>query len=271
MVARSGLVYRAPMAVVRLIQRIGQFFLDLLQEAGAMVIMLVQAIGWMLRPPFRLSLVIRQMEFVGAGSFFIVFLTGTFSGLVLALQLIEGFGRFNAQGLVGSTIAIALCRELGPVLTGLIVTGRVASAMATEIGTMRVTEQIDALYTMAVNPIQYLVVPRVLAGLAMVPLLTMFFNVLGLSAAYYVTVDVMGVDAGMFMNNIHKYLRPEDITAGVYKSVVFGVLITTVACFKGFNAEGGARGVGQATTEAVVFNFIAIFVLDYIITVMTFA
>ena len=210
------------------------------------------------------------MEFVGAGSFFIVFLTGTFAGLVLALQLVDGFGRFNAETLVGSTIAIALTRELGPVLTGLIVTGRVASAMATELGTMRVTEQIDALYTMAVNPVQYLVVPRVIAGLTMIPILTIFFNVLGITSAYYISVNMLGIDAGSFMRNINQYLQPRDVTIGIVKSIVFGVTITLVACYKGFNASGGARGVGQATTSAVVFNFIAIFVIDYVITVVAF-
>ncbi|MFT7621354.1 MAG: phospholipid/cholesterol/gamma-HCH transport system permease protein [Myxococcota bacterium] len=253
------------------IQRFGEGILGTIREVGAMTIMLVQAIGWIFRPPLRIGLTLRQMEFVGAGSFFIVFLTGTFAGLVLALQLVEGFGRFNAENLVGSTIAIALTRELGPVLTGLIVTGRVASAMATELGTMRVTEQIDALQTMAVNPIQYLVLPRILAGITMIPILTMFFNVLGMSAAYWISVEVLGIDAGAFMRNVRDILTPADIAIGVWKSVAFGVLITTVACYKGFNAKGGARGVGQATTGAVVFNFIAIFLLDYVITVLDFA
>ncbi len=235
-----------------------------------MTIMLGQALGWLVRPPFRLGLTLKQMEFVGAGSFFIVLLTGTFAGLVLALQLVDGFSRFNSETLAGSTIAMALTRELGPVLTGLIVTGRVASAMATELGTMRVTEQIDALQTMAVDPIQYLVLPRVIAGVVMIPILTMFFNALGMMSAYWIGVDVLGIDAGAWMRNIGEILDPSDITIGVIKSVVFGLLITTVACHKGFNAKGGARGVGQATTDAVVFNFIAIFLVDYIITALDF-
>jgi len=257
-------------AIVRGIERIGAFIIALVSEIGDMTIMLFSAIAWLFRPPLRLSLFLRQMEFVGAGSFLIVFLTGTFAGLVLALQLVDGFGRFNAETLVGSTIAIALTRELGPVLTGLIVTGRVASAMATELGTMRVTEQIDALYTMAVNPVQYLVVPRVIAGLTMIPILTIFFNVLGITSAYYISVNMLGIDAGSFMRNINQYLQPRDVTIGIVKSIVFGVTITLVACYKGFNASGGARGVGQATTSAVVFNFIAIFVIDYVITVVAF-
>lgn len=256
------------MGILRSIEDLGAGLIGLVRDLGSMVIMLFESVMWMFRPPFRLSLIFRQMEFVGAGSFFIVFLTGTFSGLVLALQLAEGFGRFSAETLVGSTIAIALCRELGPVLTGLIVTGRVASAMATELGTMRVTEQIDALYTMAVSPIQYLVVPRLIAGVTMLPILTMFFNALGLTAAYYISTQVLGIDAGAWMRYIRTYLEPEDVTIGVIKSIVFGLTITLVACYKGFNASGGAKGVGAATTQAVVFNFIAIFLIDYIVTVV---
>lgn len=257
--------------MVQAVQQLGATLIAVVREIGAMALMLLEALAWLFRPPFRLGLTLRQMEFVGAGSFFIVLLTGTFAGLVLALQLADGFGRFNAESLVGSTIAIALCRELGPVLTGLIVTGRVASAMATELGTMRVTEQIEALQTMAVNPIQYLVVPRVIAGITMIPLLTAFFNVLGMASAYWISVEMVGIDAGSFMRNIRQYLSAEDITVGVIKSVVFGATISLVACYKGFTAAGGARGVGQATTSAVVFNFIAIFLIDYVITVVSFA
>lgn len=252
------------------IEGLGKRVLDFFTGVGAIVILFVRSLGWLFRPPFRISLFLQQMEFVGAGSFFIVFLTGTFSGLVLALQLIDGFGRFQAETLVGSTIAIALCRELGPVLTGLIVAGRAASAMATELGTMKVTEQIDALETMAVSTTHYLVVPRLVAGIVMIPILTMLFNVLGLLASYYVSVEVMAIDPGSYLRNINKYLTSRDVTVGVLKSVVFGATIALVACHKGLTASGGARGVGTATTDAVVSNFIAIFVLDYVLTVLAF-
>lgn len=240
------------------------------EELGGMALMLMNSLRWLFRRPFRWKLFLNQMEFVGAGSFFIVFLTGTFTGLVLALQLMDGFGRFDAESLTGSTIAIALAREIGPVLTGLIVTGRVASAIATELGTMRVTEQIDALYTMAVNPIQYLVTPRIVAGIVMIPILTVFFVTLGMMGSYVVCVEFMGVDPGIYMRRINTLMKPFDITQGIIKSVVFGICITTVACYKGFNASGGARGVGRATTQAVVYNFIAIFVLDYVLTALMF-
>ena len=258
------------MALLRGIERIGTTLLGGFREVGETLILLFQAIVWFFRPPSRFRLYLEQPEFVGAGSFFIVFLTGTFTGLVLAMQLMDGFARFRAESLTGSTIAIALTRELGPVLTGLIVTGRVASAMATELGTMRVTEQIDALHTMAVNPIQYLVVPRMFACVIMLPVLTMFFNVLGVAGSYVVTVQTMGVDAGAFMARIHRLLQSSDVTVGVIKSVIFGMTISLVACKKGFDASGGARGVGRATTQAVVTNFIAIFALDYIITALSF-
>jgi phospholipid/cholesterol/gamma-HCH transport system permease protein len=258
------------MGLVSTIERIGNSLLRLIEEIGGMALMFGQAIRWLFRRPVRVRLFLQQMEFVGAGSFFIVFLTGTFTGLVLSLQLLEGFGRFGAESLTGSTIAIALARELGPVTTGLIVTGRVASAIATEIGSMRVTEQIDALYTMAVNPIQYLVVPRVVAGVIMLPILTVFFTVLGMMSSYYVVVEVMGIDAGTYMRRINTLLKSSDIMIGLIKSVVFGLTITVIACYKGFNATGGARGVGLATTQAVVYNFIAIFILDYVMTALMF-
>jgi phospholipid/cholesterol/gamma-HCH transport system permease protein len=258
------------MGLAQTVERIGQSLIAFLEEVGGMVLMLAQTIRWFFRPPVRIWLYFQQLEFVGAGSLFIVFLTGTFTGLVLSLQLLEGFSRFGAESLTGSTVAIALAREIGPVLTGLIVTGRVASAIATELGTMRVTEQIDALYTMAVNPIQYLVVPRVLAGVIMVPILTLLFVVLGVCSSYYVVVVVMGVDAGDYMRRVNQFLKGSDIIIGIIKGLVFGLTITVIACYKGFNASGGARGVGKATTQAVVYNFIAIFILDYVLTVLMY-
>ena len=248
------------------VTRVGHRSLSTISEVGSMVILLVRAIGGLLSRPFRWHLYMQQMEFVGAGSFFIVFLTGTFTGLVLALQLLDGFSRFQAEGLTGATMSLALCREMAPVLTALIVTGRVGSSIATELGTMRVTEQVDALKTMAVNPIQYLITPRVIACTVMVPILTLFFTVVALMGSEYIVVDVMNVDRGLYKGNIHKFLKDSDIMIGLVKSVVFGMTIATVSCYKGYKAKGGARGVGEATTQSVVFSFIAIFILDYVIT-----
>jgi phospholipid/cholesterol/gamma-HCH transport system permease protein len=248
------------------VQRLGDRCISFVTEIGGIVLLFLRTLGWLCRRPFRWRLIVRQMEFIGAGSFLIVFLTGSFTGLVLALQLLDAFSRFQAEGLAGATVSISMCRELGPGLTALIVTGRVGSAMATELGTMRVTEQIDALATMAVNPIQYLVVPRVLAGLVMIPILTMFFIVLSITGAEIVAVDISGVDPGLYSATIRSVLHDRDIVLGIVKSIVFGLTIPTVSCYKGYNATGGATGVGAATTDAVVSSFVAIFILDYIIT-----
>jgi phospholipid/cholesterol/gamma-HCH transport system permease protein len=188
--------------------------------------------------------------------------------MVFALQTVNGFARFNAEALVGSAVALALTREMAPVLASMMVTARAGSAMAAELGTMRVTEQIDALTTMAVNPVQYLVVPRVLAGLLMVPLLVMIFDLTGLAGGYFVAVTVKGLSAGTFISRTQLWLDPEDITEGLIKGAVFGLFVALVACFKGYGAAGGAKGVGQATTEAMVTSALGIFILDYFVGVL---
>jgi phospholipid/cholesterol/gamma-HCH transport system permease protein len=196
-----------------------------------------------------------------------VMLTGIFSGMVFAHQSSRAFMLFNAESLVGPTVALTLTRELGPVFTALMVTMRAVSAMCTELGTMRVTEQVDALETMAVNPIQYLLVPRVIAGLVMVPLLTMLFNTAGMAGAYVVAVSLRGISAGTFIYRTQQWLDPEDINEGLIKAAVFGLAVTLIGCYKGYNASGGAKGVGQATTEAMVASALAIVMLDYVVGV----
>jgi phospholipid/cholesterol/gamma-HCH transport system permease protein len=168
---------------------------------------------------------------------------------------------------VGGTVAVSIVRELGPVLTGLMVAGRTGSAMTTEIGTMRVTEQIDAMSVMAVNPIQYLVAPRVVAGFITVPLLTQLFNIVGIYASYVLSVNIMGIDPGIFMQKIREFITPFDLFASGMKGAAFGLAITLIGCYKGFFASGGAKGVGEATTSSVVTSSIAILVIDYIMTV----
>jgi phospholipid/cholesterol/gamma-HCH transport system permease protein len=210
------------------------------------------------------------MEFVGVGSLFIVLLTGLFTGAVFALQGASAFRLFNAESLVGSTVALSLAKELSPVLTGLMVTGRAGSGIATELGTMRVTEQIDALETMAVNPVQYLVVPRFLAGVVMVPALSVLFTLVGMCGAYFVGVVLMNIDPGVFLGKTRWLVAPKDITDGLIKATVFGGVLTLVGCYKGFYASGGARGVGIATTQSVVVSSVAILVADYFLTAMMF-
>jgi phospholipid/cholesterol/gamma-HCH transport system permease protein len=188
--------------------------------------------------------------------------------MVFAHQSWRAFDMFNAQSLVGPTVSLTITRELAPVFSALMVTMRAGSAMCTELGTMRVTEQVDALETMAVNPIQYLLVPRVLAGLLMVPVLVMLFDLAGLSGGYFVAVTVKGLSAGTFRSRTQQWLDPEDIVEGLIKAAVFGLFVTLVACHKGYNASGGAKGVGKATTEAMVTSALGIFILDYFVGVM---
>jgi phospholipid/cholesterol/gamma-HCH transport system permease protein len=243
---------------------------NFLEEIGNMVIMFLQTLFWMVRPPYRVGLLLRSLEFVGVGSLFIIILTGSFAGAVMALQGIYAFGILEMESMVGGSVALALSRELSPVLSALMVTGRVGSAMATEIGTMRVTEQIDAMETMAVNPIQYLVVPRVLATTIMLPALCTLFTLVGMVGCYLVTVVWMQVDRGQFMAYISDFMYVEDLTSGTIKAAVFGATLSIIGCFKGYNASGGARGVGNATTSAVVMASVMIFVMDYILTAVMF-
>ncbi len=214
---------------------------------GLVIVFFFATIKQGLKPPYRVRLIFQQLEFVGVGSLFIILLTGIFTGAVFTLQSVSAFAKFSAQSLVGATVTLALTRELAPVLTSLMVTGRVGSAMATELGTMRVTEQIDAMEVMAIDPISYLVVPRVFAGAIMVPVLTMIFDFVGVLGSYLIGVLYNGIDEGAFLSRIQRWLEPADIFQGLIKAFVYGVVITLVGCYKGFNAGGGARGVGQAT------------------------
>lgn len=235
-------------------------------ELGALCKLLGEALFWGIRPPYRGWLFVQAMEFVGIGSIFIVSLTALFVGGVLALQLIDGFRDFGAENQTGAVIGLALAREVGPVFAALMVTSRAGSAMTTELGSMRVTNQIDALVTMAVNPVQYLVVPRLVAGFVMVPVLTMLFNVVGMLGAYLVAVALLGLDPGVFMDRMRWLVDWDDVSQGLIKAMVFGVAVTLIACRQGFYAQGGAAGVGRATNRAVVHSAIAILMLDYLVT-----
>jgi phospholipid/cholesterol/gamma-HCH transport system permease protein len=244
--------------------------IETIEGFGSALLLFWEAMIWLFRPPFRWMLYLQAMEFVGVGSLFIVVLTGLFTGMVFAVQTTHTFRLFNAETLVGSTVALALMRELAPVLTSMMVTARVGSAIATELGTMKVTEQVDALYTMAVNPVQYLVTPRIVAGIVVLPVLTAFCDLVGIGGAYYVAVNLLGVDGGMFMDKIRAYAETWDVTSGLIKASVFGGILTLVACHKGLNASGGARGVGQATTQSVVLSSVLILVADYMLTLLLY-
>lgn len=235
-------------------------------ELGALSKLFGETLFWGIRPPYRGRLFVEAMEFIGIGSIFIVSLTSLFVGGVLALQLVDGFRDFGAENQTGAVIGLALAREVGPVFAALMVTSRAGSAMTTELGSMRVTNQIDALVTMAVSPVQYLVVPRVLAGFVMVPVLTMLFNIVGVFGAFFVAVTLLGLDPGVFMDRLKWLVDWDDVSQGLIKAMVFGVAVTLIACRHGFYAEGGAAGVGRATNRAVVQSAIAILMLDYLVT-----
>lgn len=245
---------------------IGSRFMAGLEEAGGILITGLKSIYLTFKPPYRVRVLLSQMEFIGVQSIFIVSLTAIFTGMVFALQSSYAFKLFRAEYLIGPTVVLALTRELSPVLTALMVTGRAGSAMAAELGTMKVTEQIDALHTMAVDPIHYLVVPRVLASTLMVPALSIFFSFIGTIGAYIVTVYVVEVNPNVFMDQVLYLVDTQDVWMGLKKAFAFGFLIGTICCYEGLATEGGARGVGKAATHSVVLSSVLIFVMDYILT-----
>ena len=237
---------------------------------GRLLMLTSQSVVWLTRPPYRIVQLLLAMDFIGVQSTFIVALTGVFSGMVLALQMTYQLRQYGADGVVGVVVAVSLAREIAPVFAGLMVTARAGSAMAAELGNMRVTEQIDALTTMAVSPVQYLLSPRLLAAFLMLPMLYILYSCVGMTGAWLVSVEALGVDPGSFVANIEKGLVPSDFYMGLVKSATFGFLISAISCNQGFNAKGGAKGVGEATTRAVVQSAVAILIANYIITsVMT--
>jgi phospholipid/cholesterol/gamma-HCH transport system permease protein len=238
----------------------------LLDQMGRVIELTAQTVTWMIRPPYRVIQLLLAMEFLGVKSIFIISLTGTFSGMVLALQTVNSLRQFSAEGVVGSIVAISLTREISPVFAALMVTARGGSAMAAELGNMRVTEQIDALTTMGVSPVQYLLAPRLLACVTMLPLLCVLYTCVGMAGSWVVAVEWLGVDPGTFISNIEKYLMPRDLYMGAVKSLMFGFLVSAISCAQGFYATGGAKGVGEATTRAVVISAVAILVSNYVLT-----
>lgn len=252
------------------LDRLGRVVLENIEELGKIFLLFLSVLAWMFRPPLKLRNIFKQMEFVGVKSIFVVVLTGTFTGMVMALQGYHGFKMFSAESLVGSTVALSMTRELGPVLTSLMVTARAGSAMAAELGTMRVTEQIDALYVMAANPVKHLIVPRVIAGFLMVPLLTVVSDFVGILGGYFVGVHILDINPGIFVKNIIRLVDLNDIYSGLVKAACFGLILSLVGCYKGFNTRGGAEGVGRATTEAVVLASISILISDYFLTAIMF-
>lgn len=256
--------------MMRVFDFIGRVFLSIFEQTGIWFQMLWRTILWTFRPPFGIAEWFRQMVRLGFDSIPVVFLTAMFTGMVLALQTFAGFQRVHAENFVGSVVALAMVRELSPVLVGLMVTGRVGSSMAAEIGTMRVTEQIDALEALATEPVQYLFVPRVIAGITMLPLLTLLGDGLGIYGGYLVAVRLLGANPVLYDENSYKFLEMWDIYTGLIKAAVFGLILTLTGCVKGYYTRGGAEGVGRSTTSAVVTASLIILLSDFFLTKLMF-
>ena len=226
----------------------------------------IESFRWLRRPPFRWNELIRHIEFIGNKSVGIVCLTGLFTGMAMSYQIYQGFSLVNATNLVGPTVALGIFKELGPVLTGLIIAARAGGAMAARLGTMRVTEQIDAMEVMGVHPFQFLIAPRMLAALISTPLLCAIFNFVALIGSYMVCIRLLEMDEAVFWDKIQLWLEPRHLGEALTKSAVFGLCFSAICTYRGFNTEGGAKGVGDATNQGVVHSMVLIIVLDYFIT-----
>jgi len=254
-----------------ILQPIGRTVLRFLEAVGRLSLFAMTALAHCVRPPFYPRLIGRQMIEIGYYSLPVVGLTAIFTGMVLALQSYTGFARFSAESAVPNVVVVSITRELGPVLAALMVAGRVGAAMAAEIGTMRVTEQIDALDTLATNPFKYLIAPRLIAGLTMMPLLVVIADVIGVFGGYVVSVYKLGFNPYIYLKNTLDFMEFQDVLSGLVKASVFGFVITLMGCYHGYNSKGGAQGVGAATTNAVVSASILILSVNYLITEMFFS
>ena len=252
--------------ILKLLQKVGHFTLVNLAKLGEIVLFAANALKHCFVPPFYPRLILRQFLQIGYFSLPVVGLTAIFSGAVLALQSYSGFSRFNAESTIATVVVLSITRELGPVLAGLMVAGRVGASMAAEIGTMKVTEQIDALRTLSTNPFKYLIAPRVIAGVLMLPLLVLIADIIGVMGGYLVSVYSLGFSSGPYLTNTLKFLETIDVVSGLTKSAFFGLVISIMGCYFGYNSKGGAQGVGIATTNAVVSASIMILLLNYFIT-----
>ena len=241
----------------------GRWGLSTLKEMGHMFLFLLDALYTVLKPPFKIRMLLQQIRFLGNKSLLVILLTGAFTGMVLALQLFYILRKFGSVGLLGPGIALSLIRELGPVLCALMITGRAGSALTAEIGMMRISEQIDALTAMALNPVRYLIVPNIVGAIIVFPLLTSIFNVVGIYGGYLVGVKILGIDSGTYFSLMRNYVDMKDIMIGLYKSISFGIIVSWICCYKGFYTGYGAQGVSKATTEAVVASSILILIWDY--------
>jgi len=250
---------------------IGRVFLNFLAVAGRIVLFAAEALSQAVRPPYYPRLVLRQMVDVGYYSLPVVGLTAIFTGMVLALQTYTGFSRFAADSAIPNVVVLSMARELGPVIAGLMVAGRIGAAIAAEIDTMRVTDQIDALTTLSTNPYKYLVAPRLVAGLCMLPLLVLVADIIGVFGGYLVSSYKLGFKPASYVQRTVDFMQNKDVIAGLAKAAAFGFIVSLMGCYNGYHSRGGAQGVGAATTYAVVSSSILILVFDYILTEAFFA
>lgn len=258
---------------VRINQKIDQLFIAVMESftswmytSGQTILFGLQSSRLIFKRPFRFDEIIRHMEFIGNKSILIICLTGGFTGLALSYQIYLGFKMVNATNLVGPTVALGISRELGPVLTGLIVAARAGGAMAARLGTMRVSEQIDALEVMGIDPRQYLVAPRILAAVITMPLLCAVFDFIAMMGASFLCIQVLNLDEAVFWDKISQWIEPGDINQGMIKAAVFGLTFGVICTNKGFFAKGGAKGVGEATNEGVVNSMVLVIAFNYLLT-----
>ncbi len=256
--------------LISFVQAVGSYSISTLNTLGQVFLFLLQVFKTFFTSKLKLHKLFDQMSIIGVGSLSIVLLTGVFSGGVLALQSYIGFKRFGAEEFIGPVVALSLTRELGPVLTGLMVTGRAGSAITAELGTMQITEQIDALRTLCINVFQYLMVPRVLGAAIILPFLTLFSMMFGIIGGYCVCVYVLNLNGEQYINGIKTFLELSDITGGLIKASAFGIIFSWIGCYKGFMTTGGAKGVGLSTTQSVVISSILILIANYFLTAMLF-
>ncbi len=257
--------------MMEFVANIGRLTLGFFEVTGRITQFTITSLSHCLRPPYYPRLMLRQMIDIGYYSLPVVGLTAIFTGMVLALQSYTGFSRFSAESAIPNVVVVSITRELGPVLAGLMVAGRIGAAMAAEIGTMRVTEQVDALTTLSTDPYKYLVVPRLLAGLTMLPLLVLVADIIGVFGGYLVSVYKLDFNAATYMRNTIDFMETMDVVSGLVKAAVFGFIIALMGCYHGFHSRGGAQGVGAATTAAVVSASILILSFNYLITELFFA
>jgi phospholipid/cholesterol/gamma-HCH transport system permease protein len=242
---------------------LGRWAIEIVLALGRFGTFFLRTVAIVVTPPFKLRAFVDRIDYIGFRSLLIILLTGAFTGMVLGLQIYLTLSRFGSEAFLGPAVALSLIRELGPVLSALMVTGRAGSALTAEIGIMRITEQIDALTVMALNPFRYLVAPSMLAGVVTFPLMTALFDTVGIGGGYLVGVELLGLSEGTYFGEMQTFVTMSDIMLGFWKSVSFGVLVTWVCTYKGFHVGHGAEGVARATTQAVVLSSVLILVWDY--------